>query len=148
MLRALGALVIVLALVATAEAEPKRPSAPRPANPSVRVELSERGQLTDLRLEGTHLSVSTTAGARRFERELGEDERVRLVAAARGAVAAQDHRWECGKEEVYLTVTVDDKTAQSALCPTLTGSSLQPWRELLAAVRAIAEPRRNGSWNR
>jgi hypothetical protein len=126
-----------------AAARPKapRPELPRPPAPSLRVQLTEGGEMTEVVVDGARMRVSSTAGERRFERVLSDEERERLSSAARRAVASEDQRFLCGEREVYLSATVDGRTAATALCPS-SGRWFAAWRDLLDAVRAVARPQR------
>lgn len=133
------ALLLALAFGSVVEARPKRQvAAPAvvPA-PSVRVQITKQGQMTDIAVNGRQMKVSSTAGKRGFERELLGDEQRSLSAAARRAVEARERVFLCGEGEVYVSATVDGKTRSSAICPS-SPESLAPWRDLLAVARAVA----------
>ncbi len=128
-------LLLALVLVGAAEAKPPEPGARK-----VEVRIVDGGEFAEVRAENGRLRVRTTAGGEKTrERAISPEERARLETAARAALAQDDVRRGCGGVgELFVTVTVDDKTLFNAVCDTSPNEMVSQWRKLVALARAIA----------
>lgn len=98
--------------------------------------LIEKGEMAEVHVVVSHLRARSRSGS--FERDLRKEERERLGSAAMRAMAATELRRGCGKGEVYVSLTVDGKTAATAVCPQSSEELFGPWKVLIATVRAVA----------
>lgn len=101
--------------------------------------IARHGTMTRVRLDGGRLVARDAGGAVLASRGLAESDRARLLAAARAVQGDNAPQWSCPADETFVSVTIDGRTASSAVCPDKNGWRAHPdlWRALVALVRLL-----------
>jgi hypothetical protein len=101
-----------------------------------------RGEVTRLHVEGATMELRSTSDGSARRRELTDPERSDLLAAARAAEKNDEGRRTCGvPDEVYVSLTIDEHTTSTAICPAPTrrrDDYFAPWRALVEVAARLA----------